>query len=129
MEAVMKNKLSNLGFLGVLGLAGFFGTPLLFSFLGFFVFFVYEKIIPDELFWANVRVSATRGFFTFLIPSCVIVVATVLLQKSEMSPVYSFLIFQIGFSLAMAASLFMFCVTLEYLERKEKRSKDDGEES
>lgn len=72
----MQNKLAWLGFLGVLGFAGFFGNPLSFAFCANFIFFRYVKVVPDELFWANVRICATRGFFIFLIASNFIIITT-----------------------------------------------------
>ena len=124
----MKNKLTYLGCLGLLGFAGFFGTPLLFSFFGFFVFFRHIKTVPDELFWANVRASAARGFFTFLAPSSVIVVAAHLLLESENLYDYASVLLIGGFSLIMGINIIVFAGSLALIEAKENRSKDDEED-
>jgi hypothetical protein len=128
-EAYMKNKLAYLGLLGLLGFAGFFGTPLLFAFFGYFTFFQYVKVEPDELFRANVRVCATRGFFVFLISSFLLVALTVLMKDIDSLHSYAPQFAIGGFGLISSASLFIFLGSLMYLEAKEKRSKDDGEES
>ena len=122
------NRLAYLGFLGLLGFAGFFSTPLLFSFFANFIFFKYIKTVPDELFWANVRTCATRGFFVFLIPSQLIIVITLLFQLSENFYSYAHAFAIGGFALTMAASDFIFCVSLGRLEAKEMHSKD-GDDS
>lgn len=123
----MKNKLAYIGFLGFLGFAGFFGTPLMFSLFANFVFFQYAKTVPDELFWANVRTSAMRGFFVFLIPAQFILVVTLLLQASESLYGYSLSFAVFGFALTMAAADFVFCVSLSRLEAKEMSSKDEDD--
>ena len=125
----MKNKVAYLGFLGLLGFAGFFGTPLLFASFGFFVFFRHIKTVPDELFWANVRISATRGYFTFLVPSSVVVVSAHLLFGSENLYSYAPALLIGGFSLAMGISIIVFAGNLGILEANESRSIDDEEDS
>jgi len=121
----MKNKLAYIGFLGLLGFAGFFGTPLLFVFFAFFAFFQYIKTVPDELFWANVRTSAARGFFVFLVPSCLIIVASHLILVSENLHSYTPVLLIGGLSLTMGVSIIVFAGSLGSLEAKEKRSKSD----
>jgi len=121
------NKLAYLGFLGLLGFAGFFGTPLLFASFANFIFFQYIKTVPDELFWANVRTCATRGFFVFLIPSHIIIVITLLLRSSENLYSYTPAFAIGGFALTMAAADFIFCASLSRLEAKERRSIDEDD--
>ena len=123
----MKNKLAYLGFLGFLGFAGFFGTPLLFTSFAGFIFFQYIRTVPDELFWANVRISAARGFFVFFIPSNFILVASLLLQSSENLYSHAPVVAIGGFSLTWAASIFVFVGSLGLLEAKELRSKDEDD--
>jgi hypothetical protein len=123
----VKNKLSYLGFLGLLGFAGFFTTPFVFAFFASFIFFQYIKVVPDELFWANVRICATRGFFIFLIPSHFIIVITLLLAASENLYSYAPTFAIGGFALTLAASDFVFCASLGRLEAKERRSKDEDD--
>jgi len=125
----MKNKLAYLGFLGLLGLGGFFITPLMFAFFANFVFFQYIKVIPDELFWTNVRICATRGFFVFLIPSHFVVAITLLLLINHNLSSYALSFAIGGFSLILGASIIVFSATLGYLEAKEKRNKDDEDDS
>lgn len=121
----MKNKLAYLGFLGLLGFGGFFGSRLMFAFFANFVFFSYIKVVPDELFWANVRVCATRGFFIFLIPSQIIMVATLILAANETLYPYASPLAIGGFALVLGIGIIVFSGNLEYLEAKEKLSKDD----
>lgn len=119
----MKNKLAYLGFLGLLGFAGFFGEPLLFCFFANFTFFSYIRVVPDELFWDNVRVCATRGFFVFFVLSNCLVVASLLFAMSDNAFASPFII--IGFTLVMILCELMFLLNLEYLERKERGARDD----
>lgn len=123
----MKNKLAYLGFLGFLGFAGFFGTPLMFAFFSNFVFFQYIKTVPDELFWINVRICATRSFFVFIISAKLIVVTTLILAASDNLHDYASRFAVFAFSLTTGVSDFVFLANLGYLEEKEKRSKDDEE--
>ena len=125
----MKNKLAYLGFLGFLGFAGFFASPLLYSFFASFIFFQYITTVPDELFWANVRICATRSFFIFLVPSHFIIVIMLLLAASDNYYSYAPAFSIGGFALTLAISDFIFCVTLARLEAKERSSReyeDDG---
>ena len=123
----MKNKLAYLGFLGLLGFAGFFGTPLLFASFANFMFFQYIKTVPDELFWANVRISATRGFFLFFVSTCLILTASLLLQASETLYAHAPAVAIGGFSLTWSACIFVFLGSLWFLEAKEMRSKDEDD--
>ncbi len=120
----MKNKLAYLGFLGLLGLAGFFTEPLLFCFSANFVFFSYIRVVPDELFWNNVRICATRSFFIFFILSNCMVAASLLLAMSDNTFATKFII--TGFALIMVLCEFVFLINLEYLERKERSGKDEN---
>ena len=124
----MKNKLAYLGFLGLLGFAGFIGTPLMFSFFANFIFFKYIKVVPDELFWDNIRTCATRGFFVFLVPSQFIVVITLLMAVSDSLYSYATRVATGGFSLTLGVSVIVFSGTLDYLELKEKRSRDNEDD-
>ncbi|MCL2204161.1 MAG: DUF3796 domain-containing protein [Defluviitaleaceae bacterium] len=125
----MKNKLAYLGFLGLLGFAGFFATPLLFSFFASFIFFQYIKTVPDELFWENVRICATRSFFIFLIPSHFILVIALLLAASDNFYSYAPTFAIGGFALVVGVCDFIFCASLSRLEAKERQSKDDEDDS
>lgn len=122
----MKNKLAYLGFLGLLGFAGFFGEPLLFFFFANFTFFQYIKTVPDELFWANVRMCATHAFFIFIIAGNFIVVTSLLLLANDNFYRYGPIVMIGGFALTMAISDFVFIANLAYLEKKEMKSKDEN---
>jgi len=125
----VKNKLAYLGFLGLLGFAGFFATPLLFSFFASFIFFQYIKTVPDELFWENVRICATRSFFIFLIPSHFILVITLLLAANDNFYSYAPTFAIGGFALIVGVCDFIFCASLSRLEAKERQSKDDEDDN
>ncbi len=119
----MKNKLAYLGFLGLLGFAGFFGSSWLFFFFGNIAFFAYIKVVPDELFWNNVRVCATRAFFAFFVLSNCLVVVSLLLAGQDFSFVPRFTI--AVFALVMVVCELVFLLGLEYLERKERCQRDE----
>ena len=121
----MENKLSYLGFLGLLGFGGFFGTPLMFSFFGNFIFFRYIRVVPDELFWINVRISATRGFFIFLILSNIIIITTLVLAANENLHSHASSFALGGFSLMLSVGTVVFIASLVYLEAKEQQGKDN----
>lgn len=120
----MKNKLVYLGLLGLLGFAGFFGNTWLFCFFANFTFFHYIKVVPDELFWNNVRVCATRGFFIFFVSSNCLVVASLLLAMNDNAFAARFII--TGFALIMVLCELVFLLNLEYLERKERSDRDEN---
>jgi hypothetical protein len=122
----MKNKLAYLGFLGLLGFAGFFGTFGLLGFLGFFGFFGYSKVVPDELFWSNVRTCATCCFFIFLVSSSILLVSTLLLAANDFYNYANMLIVG-GFGVILAVCMFIFCAGLGYLGWKERAVKDDDD--
>lgn len=120
----MKNKLAYLGFLGLLGFAGFFGESLLYCFFANFVFFSYIRIVPDELFWINVRVCATRGFFIFFVLSNCLVVTSLLVAMRYNAFAVRLII--TGFALIMILCELVFLLNLEYLERKERSGRDES---
>lgn len=58
-----KNALSYFGWLGLAGIAGIYlGTPVLWPFCLFFLFFSYRNTPADELFRENVRRAGLRAF-------------------------------------------------------------------
>ncbi len=119
----MKNKLAYLGFLGLLGFGGFFGTPLMFAFFSNLVFFKYIKVVPDELFWANIRISATRAFFVFIILAKCIIITTLVFRTSN--NLYNYGFATSGFSLATAISDFVFIGNIALIEERDKKIKED----
>lgn len=114
----MKTKLTYIGFLGLLGFDGFFGTPWLFCFFGYFSFFSYIKVVPDELFWINVRQSATIAFFIMLVLSSLVIVLGLTLFQSY--PSISAGVMLAGLAISQAICEGVFLLTLSYLEKKEK---------
>jgi hypothetical protein len=121
----LKNELSYLSFLGLLGFAGFFGTPAIFGFFGFFGFLGYLKVVPDELFWSNVRACATRSFFVFLVSSSVLLAGSLLLAANELYELANVIIIG-GFGIILSVCVFTFAGGLVYLDRKEKVRGDDA---
>lgn len=58
-----RNPLFYLGWLGLIGILGIvYMSPWMLSCLLFFFFFFYGKMVPDELFWANVRRAGAKAF-------------------------------------------------------------------
>jgi Protein of unknown function (DUF3796) len=115
---IVKNKLSYLGFIGFLGLLGpfhnFLGIDDSFVYLiGFFPFFAYESITPDELFINHVRKAATRAFFIGLVLS---VLAYIFLYSIENIHLLRLLFIGI-----CSISIMTFMISLEIYERREKK--------
>lgn len=112
--AFMKNKLGFLGLLGFAGLLGFTeGNAAFYGFFGFFIYFTYFKVIPDELFQANVGKAASISFFVALVSMAAFLLLTVLLKQA--------LFMAWGLGLSFALSVFTFTVLLTAFELKEKR--------
>lgn len=110
----MKNKLGFLGLLGFAGLLGFTeGNAAFYGFFGFFIYFTYFKVIPDELFQANVSKAASISFFVALVSMAAFLLLTVLLKQA--------LFMAWGLGLSFALSVFTFTVLLTAFELKEKR--------
>ena len=62
------NPISYLGWLGIVGVIGInTGDFMLQLFLIYFIFFTYRNMPADELFWLNIRKSATRAFILEII--------------------------------------------------------------
>ena len=113
----MKNKIAYLGFLGVFAFLGPFIPEAWFTF-GFFFFFLYANVIPDELFILHVQKSAARAFFVGLIISVPLVIFSLTIENSAF--IRLFLILSFG------SSLLTFIINLEILERREKKVTQDG---
>lgn len=61
----MRNSISLLGFLGLLGVLGFVvNNPGFWGFFGFFGFFGFARVVPDEMFVANMNRAARNAFFS-----------------------------------------------------------------
>ncbi len=113
----MKNKLAYLGFLGLLGVLGIFTNPLLLCNFSYFLFFIYARVVPDELFWSNVRRSASVGFFLFSVPAAILVALCVAL--SAVLPEVSKILI-LGMVIIQTVSELAFLVCLHVLEVREK---------
>lgn len=120
----MKNKLGYLGFLGFIGLLGiWWGSFTYSSFLVFFFFFSYAKVIPDELFKENIKKSALSAFVVNSVINIVIIAAlsihTNLYQYTQVnsnSLLYGFTAFVLNF----VVSILTFVFVLIQCRHKEK---------
>lgn len=116
----MKNKFACLGFLGLLGFLGFLcSSPILFSFFANFVFFTYARIVPDELFWENVKQAGLVGFLTEMTLSSTVIACGLVMQDWGVGNPASFLIG--GLAITLTISELLFLLVLSYREYKEKR--------
>ena len=117
----MKNKLAYLGFLGLIGLGGIMGKPSLFSFLPFFIFFSYAKVIPDELFRENVKRSALRAFIVQTVISVIALsVASILTDTTFIVGVLI-----AGLSLNYGIGIIIFALNIAFYERREQKGKSE----
>lgn len=87
-----KNPLAHLGWLGLIGVWGICINALWMKvFILFFVFCFFRSVIPDELFWQNVKKSAVRAFVVNVVLT-VICMAFVAVRASwlvdELGPFY-----------------------------------------
>ena len=116
----MKNKFACLGFLGLFGFLGFLcSSPILFCLFGNFVFFTYARVVPDELFWENVKRAGLAGFLTEMTLSTVVIAFGIVMQGWGAGNAASFLI--AGLALSLAVSELLFLLVLSYREYKEKK--------
>lgn len=117
----MKNKLAYLGFLGLIGLGGIFpGNAALFSFLSFFTFFSYANVIPDELFWENVKTSALRAFVAQIVISTVTIAAGSLFSAN--ARLFTGIMTG-GMSLNYGTGIVIFALSLVWCGHREKKGK------
>ncbi|MED1560251.1 DUF3796 domain-containing protein [Bacillus paramycoides] len=118
----MKNKLAYLGFLGFLGFLGpfsFLGNISWASyFFGFFFFFAYAKVVPDELFMLHVRLAATRAFFIALVLGSILLLSVFIFENLHV--IRFFVIFSFFIPLGT------FIINLEVFERREKKGMQDA---
>jgi len=120
----MKNKLGYLGFLGFIGVLGIWWRSFTHStFLIFFFFFTYSKIIPDELFKENIKKSALKAFIVNMIINIAIMGAlTTITNLYQYTEINSNMIFYgfAAFVLNFVISLLTFVFTLMFYAHKEK---------
>ncbi|MEH7037242.1 DUF3796 domain-containing protein [Bacillus pseudomycoides] len=114
----MKNKLSYLGFLGFFGFLSPFSflgdySSVIGYFFGFFFFFMYAKVVPDELFIQHVRIAATRAFFVALILGIIVTLSVLILENLA---VIRFLV-----TISLFIPFGTFLISLEIFEHREKK--------
>ncbi|MFK4416801.1 MULTISPECIES: DUF3796 domain-containing protein [Bacillus] len=114
----MKNKLSYLGFLGFFGFLSPFAflgdySSVVGYFFGFFFFFMYAKVVPDELFIQHVRIAATRAFFVGLILGIIVTLSVLILENLA---VIRFLV-----TISLFIPFGTFLISLEIFEHREKK--------
>lgn len=118
----MKNKLAYLGFLGLIGFLGIiYGKAPLFSFFSFFIFFSYLKVIPDELFWENIKKSALHAFIVQTFISVIALTIASVLTNTKL--VVGVLIG--GLSLNYGIGIIVFAFNIAYYEHREKKGKSE----
>ncbi|WP_186580334.1 DUF3796 domain-containing protein [Aquibacillus kalidii] len=119
----MKNKLAYLGFLGFIGFLGpfsFMGEDMSVAYFMFvfFFFFLYSKVEPDELFILNVQSAATKAFFLGFIFTTVVITFSFVIDNVS--------VLRLLFVITFAVSLLTFIISLELIERREKKDIEDG---
>lgn len=115
----MKNKLAYLGFLGLLGFGGLIiQNTTLFSFFPFFIFFSYANVIPDELFWDNVKKSALHAFIVQTIISTIIIAAGSFFA-ADLNLFVGIMIGGLCFNYGIG--ILIFALNLAYYENREKK--------
>ena len=104
------NPISYLGWLGIVGVIGInTGDFMLQLFLIYFIFFTYRNMPADELFWLNIRKSATRAFILEIILNSVMII----------------LITIRGFGIIFLIALLFFIVMLAWYGKQERKSVED----
>lgn len=108
------NKLGFFGFLGFISLVGVYtGKKEFFSFFAFFVFFQYFRVIPDELFKANLGRATTPAFFLTLASLAISMALSML--SNEVS------ILENGLGISYCIAIISFISVFAYLQYKEKK--------
>ena len=112
----LKNPLGYLGLLGFIGIIGIITEGRLFlAFFAFFVFFRYFFVIPDELFWQNLRRAAAPAFFTGTAVQAATVAVTAFTKDHAQLIT--------GLSLSFSISIAVFIILIVIAEFKEQRSR------
>ncbi len=110
-EFSVENKIGFLSLLSVLGFAGIFTDHI--ACLGFFAFLYFLRyffLLPDEKFKNSLLLAAKAGFLTNMIVSVATIVLWLLINTS--------ILFALGLSVGIAASMITFSVKLELCIRK-----------
>ena len=110
------NPISYLGWLGIVGVIGInTGDFMLQLFLIYFIFLTYRNMPADELFWLNIRKSATRAFILEIIT---------ILEKYNISSAIRISIIR-GFGIIFLIALLFFIVMLAWYGKQERKSVED----
>jgi hypothetical protein len=111
----MHNKLSLMGFLGLLGLLGLVvDNPGFYGFFGFFGFFGFSKVMPDEMFRANLDKAARNGFLSSVVIFPIVVSTGALTENIALA-------YSVGFAVNFAVQMFVFGVSLTLYEKRGER--------
>ena len=123
------NPISYLGWLGIVGVIGInTGDFMLQLFLIYFIFFTYRNMPADELFWLNIRKSATRAFILEIILNSVMIILITILEKYYISSaINSEIRISIirGFGIIFLIALLFFIVMLAWYGKQERKSVED----
>lgn len=123
------NPISYLGWLGIVGVIGInTGDFMLQLFLICFIFLTYRNMPADELFWLNIRKSATRAFILEIILNSVMIILITILEKYNISSaITSAIRISIirGFGIIFLIALLFFIVMLAWYGKQERKSVED----
>ena len=116
---MQKNKQALLGFASLLGLLGIFTDNRYYlGFFGFLVFFQYLWVVPDELFWSNVRRAGSTAFFSGLCCECLLTVGLLCAFDVNRAAI-------VACGVGTALSLVVFTLLLSHYEQEERRGMAD----
>lgn len=119
------NPISYLGWLGIVGVIGInTGDFMLQLFLIYFIFLTYRNMPADELFWLNIRKSATRAFILEIILNSVMIILITILEKYNISSAIRISIIR-GFGIIFVIALLFFIVMLAWYGKQERKSVED----
>lgn len=85
------------------------------GFFGFFVYFKYFTVIPDELFKDNVKKAATPAFFISVMITAIAIVLTALFKNN--------LVLSLGLLIGFIVSMIVFTIllmTYEFIESRQE---------
>ena len=120
------NPISYLGWVGIVGVIGInTGDFMLQLFLIYFIFFTYRNMPADELFWLNIRISATRAFILEIILNSVMIILITILEKYNISSSAIRISIIRGFGIIFLIALLFFIVMLAWYGKQERKSVED----
>lgn len=100
------------------------GDFMLQLFLIYFIFLTYRNMPADELFWLNIRKSATRAFILEIILNSVMIILITILEKYNISSAIRISIIR-GFGIIFLIALLFFIVMLAWYGKQERKSVED----